>query len=90
MKMPKPHSWYSVQDEEWMKNAVYTQHAKQNTFTHRGGTFKTPLYDKQAMRDLLEAAAVECERLFDLRDCDLARLHAAKCAAAILKLKEKL
>jgi hypothetical protein len=45
---------------------------------------------KQYGRDLLEAAAVECERLFDLRDCDLARLHAAKCAAAILKMKETL
>jgi len=42
-----------------------------------------PLYDKQAMIDLLEAAAVECESQLETG------AH-IRCAAAVRKMKEKL
>jgi len=85
MKMPEPHSWHSAQNKEWMANAVYTEHVEQNTFTHRGGTFKTPLYDKQALIDLLEEAAKVAEY-----ENAAPWSISGEIAAAIRSMKEKL
>lgn len=74
MKMPEPIG-YEYGNSVWHEtNPRITDHIRKHG---------KPLYDKQAMRDLLEAAAVECESQLETG------AH-IRCAAAVRKLKEKL
>ena len=77
MKMPKPFTHYRHYDEQLQP------FADENT---------VPLYDKQALIDLLEEAAKECEEIErkTTRQPPMVGQGCQACAAAIRKLKETL
>jgi len=93
MKMPEPSAYMWQHDETGRTGFVEAwqpmdKWKESNPRLHVIG----PLYDKQAMRDLLEAAAVECEnnyKLFKTYTGTL-RSHDQEMASTIRKLKEKL
>lgn len=85
MKMPEPKAWIRGSGLEMLKlenGGVATVFASNGMSNN-----SQPLYDKQALIDLLEAAAVECEKEYDNWDNERPLRIAA---TAIRKLKEKL
>jgi len=84
MKMPEPVAWTLT--EELSKRETTTR--AHLWFTNPVNCMWTPLYDKQALVDLLEAAAVECESRQTPNTGSVAILNGA--ADAIRSMKEKL
>ena len=78
MKMPEPVGYLSHYNLEMLKQGY-----PQTIVMLKGAKRDLPLYDKQALIDLLEEAAKECERQVETG------AH-IRCAKAIRKLKETL
>jgi hypothetical protein len=86
MKMPEPIGWGNHGQIDNINLGYAYIYPAEGTGAHR------PVYDKQALIDLLEAAAVECEnnyKLFKTYTGTL-RSHDQEMASTIRKLKEKL
>jgi len=93
MKMPEPTAWTLT--EELSKRETTTR--AHLWFTNPVNCMWSPLYDKQALIDLLEEAAKECEadhaqaHTYDADGLSIGHhSDALTCAAAIRKLKETL
>lgn len=90
MKMPEPTAWMDDAASQGKVGNVSTTAAKRywekSDWVDRKNAerLKHPLYDKQALIDLLEEAAQKCEEISETRG------DADECAAELRKLKETL
>jgi hypothetical protein len=84
-KKQEPHSWYSVQHDEWMTEKTRKEHERLNSYTHKVGGFDLALYTHpQPKREWVGLTVMEAIEL------DIATNHPREFAAAIeAKLKEK-